>query len=222
MSSGASAKRVLRPKGVWDPNRAGFKHPQPFSQGIVAPQGPMVWIAGQVALDTRGKVIGKGNARTQTRAALDNLKRVLSEAGAGLEDVVKLTVYLTDMAELPQVQEVRARYFPSDPPASSTIGVRELVNPDLLVEIEAFAILPDGGRAASEEGAGKGPTRQIRISQETYENLDALRREGETLEGAIRRIALGLRASGLMSADPARKRARSAVKKGAGRRGKRA
>lgn len=204
MNFGTSAKRALQPKGVWNPNRAGFKHPQPFSQGIVAPKGRLVWVAGQVALDAKGKVIGRGNARAQTRAALENVKKVLAEAGAGLQDVVKLTVFLTDMAFLPEVQEVRARYFPADPPASSTVAISQLVNPDLMVEIEALAILPEDGSAESRGRARKGFTRWVRISQETYENLDALRREGETFEEALNRVAVALRALGL-SAGPPRK-----------------
>ena len=136
-----TSKRLLQPSSVWDPNRAGFEHPQPFSQGVVAPEGRMVWVAGQVALDTEGQVVGKGDAARQTEAALENMKAVLAEAGASLQDVVKLTVFLTSMADLPKVQEVRNRYFPTDPPASSTIGIAELVSPDLLIEIEGLAIV---------------------------------------------------------------------------------
>lgn len=135
-------KRVLSPPDVWDPNRAGFEHPQPFSQGVVAPPGRMVWVAGQVALDQSGNVIGTGDAGRQTEAALDNMQKVLAEAGCTMSDVVKLTVFLTDMADLPAIQQARARYFPSQPPASSTIEISGLVNPELLVEIEALAIAP--------------------------------------------------------------------------------
>jgi len=136
------SKIILRPEGIWDPNQAGFEHPQPFSQGVSAPHGRTVWVAGQVALDVGGSIVGRGDAATQTEVALENMKEVLAEAGAGLEDVVKLTVFLTSMADLPQVQEVRARYFPRDPPASSTLAISELVHPELLVEIDAVAVVP--------------------------------------------------------------------------------
>ncbi len=134
-------KSVLRPAGVWDPAKAGFEHPQPFSQGIVCDAGQMLFTAGQVALSEDGTVIGAGDPSAQTEAALDNLQRVLAEGGATLSDVVRLTVFLTDMAQLPAVQEVRARYFPVDPPASSTIGISALVLPELMVEIDAIAVL---------------------------------------------------------------------------------
>lgn len=136
-------KKVLKPAAVWDPNRAGFGHPQPFSQGILAPSGRMVWVAGQVALDEGGNVVGVGDAARQTELALENMKAVLAEAGATLSDVVKLTVFLTDMRNFPQIQEVRSRYFATDPPASSTIGINQLVHPNLLVEIEGLAIVDD-------------------------------------------------------------------------------
>ena len=153
MSANIGKKQVLRPKKVFDPNKAGFEHPQPFSQGVISPQGRLVVVAGQVALDLKGKVIGKGNPATQTRAALENMKAVLAEAGATLEHVVKLTVFLTNMDDLPKVQEVRARYFPSDPPASSTLSISQLVNPDLLVEIEALAVVPED-KLATLAGSG--------------------------------------------------------------------
>ena len=139
-SSSIVAKHVLKPVGVWDPAAAGFEHPQPFSQGIVCDSGRMIFVAGQVALDPEGTVIGPGDPAAQTEATLDNLQRVLEEGGATLGDVVRLTVFLTDMAHLPVVQEVRARYFPVDPPASSTIEISGLVIPELLVEIDAIAV----------------------------------------------------------------------------------
>lgn len=134
-------KHVLRPAGVWDPANAGFGHPQPFSQGVVCDAGRMVFVAGQVALDEDGSVIGPGDPSVQTEAALENLQRVLNEGGATLGDVVRLTVFLTDMAHLPLVHEVRARYFPAEPPASSTIEISGLVVPELLVEIDAIAVV---------------------------------------------------------------------------------
>ena len=143
-------KTILRPKGLWDPNNAGFDHPQPFSQGLSAPSGRMVWVAGQVALDEAGTVHGVGDAGLQTELALQNVARVLEAGDATLNDVVKLTVYLTDMTDLPAVQAVRARYFPEDPPVSSTIGISSLVNPELVVEIDAVAIVNVEHTAARE------------------------------------------------------------------------
>lgn len=143
MTADSHRKRVLRPAAVWDPNAAGFTHPQPFSQGIEVPAGRLVFVAGQVALDRQGEVIGVGDPARQTEAALENLKHVLAEAGATLAQVVRLTVFMTDMRHFPAIQEVRARYFPEDPPASTTLAVTALVNPALLVEIDAIAVVPD-------------------------------------------------------------------------------
>jgi enamine deaminase RidA (YjgF/YER057c/UK114 family) len=139
-----TGKTVLHAKDVWDPNKAGFEHPQPFSQGISTPAGRTVWTAGQVALDETGAVVGAGDPAKQTEATLENLRRVLAAGGATLSDVVRLTVYLTDMAHLPAIQKVRAQYFPSDPPVSSTIGITCLVNPELVIEIDAVAVVHDG------------------------------------------------------------------------------
>lgn len=142
MSADSTGKQVLRPDKVWDPNAAGFGHIQPFSQGIVAPPGRLVFVAGQVALDKEGNVIGVGDPAKQTEAALENMKLVLAEAGATLDDVVRLTVFMTDMRNFPAIQESRARYFPQDPPASTTLAITALVNPNLLVEIDAIAVVP--------------------------------------------------------------------------------
>jgi reactive intermediate/imine deaminase len=137
-------KVVLRSEKVWDPSGAGFDHPQPFSQGIRVPaKGHLLFIAGQVALDPGGNVVGVGDARTQTRQALENLKTMVEAGGGTLDDVVRLTVFVTDMRLFPEIQEVRAEYFPDSPPASSSIEISGLVHPDLLVEIDAIAVVGD-------------------------------------------------------------------------------
>ena len=143
MSADFPRKRVLRPDAVWDPNAAGFAHAQPFSQGIETSAGRLVFVAGQVALDIDGNVIGIDDPAKQTEAALENMKLVLAEAGATLDDVLKLTVFMTQMRHFPAIQEVRARYFPKNPPASTTLAITALVNPDLLVEIDAIAVVPE-------------------------------------------------------------------------------
>ncbi len=135
------AKEVLRSDRVWDPAHAGFAHPQPFSQGIRATGRRWLFIAGQVALDREGRVVGVGDIRAQTRQALGNLKAMLEAGGATLADVVKLTVLVTDMSQFGKVQEVRAEYWPSEPPASTSVEVSRLVRDELMVEIDAIAAL---------------------------------------------------------------------------------
>ncbi len=134
-------REVLRSDRVWDPAYAGFRHPQPFSQGIRASGQRWLYIAGQVALDREGHVVGAGDARAQTKQALENLKAMLEAGGATLSDVVKLTVFVTDMSQFAKVQEVRAEYWPTAPPASTSVEVSGLVRDELMVEIDAIAVL---------------------------------------------------------------------------------
>lgn len=205
MSAQRVGKAVLRSEKVWDVSRAGFTHPQPFSQGIRVPaRGNLLFIAGQVALDREGNVVGVGDARAQTRQALENLKAMVEAGGGTLDDVVRLTVFVTDMRLFPQVQEVRAEYFSQAPPASTSIEVSALVRPELVVEIDAIAVIPDqaaAGAPAGGEGSSRGDV-ELKISRETYEDLEALRRPEETVEAMLKRLALALRVSGLMSAGP--------------------
>lgn len=77
--------------------------------------------------------------RAQTRGTLENLKRTLGECDAGLEDVVRATVYLTDMGDFTGMNEVYREYFPADPPARSTIGVKDLGSPEYRIEIDLIA-----------------------------------------------------------------------------------
>jgi aminoacrylate peracid reductase len=108
----------------------------PYSAGTRA--GHVVYISGQVAFDAQGQVVGAGNLQRQTEQVLDNLKEVVEAAGGTLDDVVKTTVFITDRANFAAMNEVYARYFPSNRPARSTVIVG-LAREDLLVEIEAVA-----------------------------------------------------------------------------------
>ena len=130
---------VLRASGTHHP-RVSIIPNRSHRESFVTRVG-WFFVAGQVALDPEGNVIGVGDPAAQTEATLDNLVTVLTEGGATLDDVVRLTVFLTDIAHLPAVQEVRARYFPNDPPVSSTIEISGLVNPELVVEIDAIAVV---------------------------------------------------------------------------------
>ena len=110
-----------------------------FSHGTKA--GNLVFISGMVAFDAQGQVVGKGDIKVQTRQALENIKAALEEAGAILDDVTKVTVYVTNIVEhFSQIHEVRAQYFTKDYPASTMVEVKALAHPDLLIEIEAIAV----------------------------------------------------------------------------------
>jgi enamine deaminase RidA (YjgF/YER057c/UK114 family) len=101
-----------------------------------------VYIAGQVAIDPSGAVVGAGDIRAQARQVFENLRAALQAVDAGFDQVVKLNFYLVDAAQLPAVREVRDEYVDTrQPPASTAVEVRRLFREDLLIEVEAVAII---------------------------------------------------------------------------------
>ncbi|MDA4125428.1 MAG: RidA family protein [Thaumarchaeota archaeon] len=110
-----------------------------YSQAVKA--GNVLYVSGQVAFDQKNALIGKGDIEAQTVQAFENMKALLKAAGMGFDNVVKITVYLTDLANRPSFHRVRERYFDSDKlPSSTLVVVKSLAHPDLLVEIEAVAV----------------------------------------------------------------------------------
>jgi enamine deaminase RidA (YjgF/YER057c/UK114 family) len=94
-------------------------------------------------LDPARQLVGEGNVTEQTRFIFGEIARLLDAAGGSLRDVVKITTYLTDMGRYREFSAVRAEFFPGpDKPASVAVGVSALVDPGMLVEIEAVAVLP--------------------------------------------------------------------------------
>jgi 2-iminobutanoate/2-iminopropanoate deaminase len=112
-----------------------------FSAGIEAPTGRTVYVSGQVSMDAEGNVVGEGDIKRQTETVLEHVKTVLEEAGGGMDDVVKVTVFITDMGLYDDIHEVRRRYFDVPYPASSMVEVSALIDPRLLIEIEAVAVI---------------------------------------------------------------------------------
>jgi len=101
---------------------------------------PTLYIAGQVAFDSEGKVVGKGDVRAQTEQVFRNLKIALESAGASFGDVVKLNWYVKDMSHLGVYRDVREQYLGTGPrPASTLVEVKGLALEDLLIEVEAIA-----------------------------------------------------------------------------------
>ena len=113
-----------------------------FSSGVEAPTGRTVYVSGQVSLDAEGNVVGEGDIKRQTEAVLEHVKTVIEEAGGGMDDIVKVTVFITDMRLYDEIHEVRRRYFEEPYPASSMVEVSALIDPRLLVEVEAVAVIP--------------------------------------------------------------------------------
>ncbi len=108
---------------------------------VVAATGRLIAISGQVALDESGRLVGPGDPEAQARQVFENLRRCLAAADATFADVVKLTIYVTDLATMAAVRAVRDEYVDTArPPASSAVQVAGLVLPELLLEIDALAV----------------------------------------------------------------------------------
>lgn len=107
--------------------------------------GKTVYISGQVSVNERGEVVGKGDLKAQTRQTFENIKKALVSVGATFKDVVKTNLYVVGFKpeQIGVLREVRAEYVSKEnPPASTLVGVSALVGPDWLIEIEAVAVIP--------------------------------------------------------------------------------
>lgn len=107
-----------------------------------AKAGGFVFVAGQVAQDAEGTLVGRGDIEAQAVQVFENLKVVLASAGATFEDVVKMTTYTTNVAYRPKIAEIRARYFKTYFPPNTFVVVASLATPEYLLEIEAVAACP--------------------------------------------------------------------------------
>jgi len=122
------AEKLSRPLGI-------------YSQAVKAEGNRLLFISGMTARDKGGNIVGKGDMKAQTRQVLENIKAVLEKAGASFDQIVKVTVFITDMSRFKEIHEIRAQYFKKDYPASSMVQVSGLVSPDMMIEIEAIALL---------------------------------------------------------------------------------
>jgi 2-iminobutanoate/2-iminopropanoate deaminase len=129
-------KTTLNPPGVAKPIR-GY-----YSNSVRVSAGPLLFIAGQVALDAEGRVVGKDDVRAQTVQVLENMRAILGAHGADMSDVVSVTVYVTDIRVLDRIADIRMKYFPADGPASAIVEIAKLALPELLIEISAVAAVP--------------------------------------------------------------------------------
>ena len=123
----------MNPSGIADPSPSGFT--------AVVKAGNTVYIAGMVAQDENGNVVGEGDAEAQTRQIWRNIEVAVQAAGGSLADIVKTTTYVTGIEHAPAVRAVRSGLFPSNPPTSTLLVVSELANPAYVVEIESIAVV---------------------------------------------------------------------------------
>ncbi|MGW3077671.1 MULTISPECIES: RidA family protein [unclassified Kitasatospora] len=111
---------------------------------VVHGSGRIVQVSGQVAFDEHRNLVGAGDPKAQARQIFENLRRCLAAAGAGFDDVVKLTYFMTDISYISAIREARDECLGSGPlPASSAMQVAALFLPEVLIEIEAMAIVRD-------------------------------------------------------------------------------
>src|SRR5436190_10688354 len=109
--------------------------------------GKTIYIAGQIALDKDGGVVGAGDMKTQAEQVFKNLQAALDAAGAKFSDVVKMNTYTTDMSQIQAIRDVRGKYFGDLTPASTLVQVVHLARPEFLLEIEVIAAVPVGATA---------------------------------------------------------------------------
>jgi reactive intermediate/imine deaminase len=105
--------------------------------------GNTLYLAGQVAQDKGGKLIGKGDIEAQAKQVYTNIKNILTEAGGNLTNIVKMTTYLTHYAALEPYRKVRAQFFTEPFPPNTLVVVESLASPDFMIEVEAIAVLEE-------------------------------------------------------------------------------
>ncbi|HXV63017.1 MAG TPA: RidA family protein [Vicinamibacteria bacterium] len=132
-ASGAGAQTIERI------NPEGMTQPTAYHHLVRA--GNLLFIAGQVALDGEGTLVGAADMRAQVRQVLENLKTVLASQNADFSNIVKINIFTTDIDAFREAADVRATYFQGNPPASTLVQIERLAQPEFLVEIEAIAVV---------------------------------------------------------------------------------
>ncbi len=124
-----SSEKLRKPHGI-------------YSHAVKVKAAHLLFIKGTTARDRDGNIVGKGNIKAQTRQIFENMKIILEAAGGTFDNIVKMTLFVTDINnQFKEVHEVRAEFFKKDYPASTMVQVSRLASEDLLIEIEAIAAL---------------------------------------------------------------------------------
>lgn len=164
------AKQIINPATLATPT--GYSY-------AVKKAGLPVFIAGQVANDSVGQVVGEGNIEAQVEQVFENLKAVVEGCGGTMSDIVKITVFVTDLAYRPAVAAARSRYFEDgDFPASTFLVVSSLATPAYLVEIEAVAMIDQADQlATAKEAATKGAKNAKKLVEKGLSKAKSARRK---------------------------------------------
>ena len=135
----AIKREKIQPQGMHVVMRAG----QPAYTHVVTVSGTgkMIFVAGQLARDANGNLVGKGDMRAQIQQVGENIKTGLEAAGATLADIVKSNTFVTNYEEYSKHGDMRARYFGPATPTSTTVQISHLADPDAMLEIEAIAVI---------------------------------------------------------------------------------
>ena len=125
-------------------NPPALNTPSGFTHVVTATGSKTIYVSGQVSVNEKAEVVGKGDFRAQVERTFENLKACLAAAGATFKDVVKVTYFVVGLKSehVPVVREIRGKYLDAaNPPASTLVGVAALVVPDWLIEIEVTAVV---------------------------------------------------------------------------------
>jgi reactive intermediate/imine deaminase len=114
-----------------------------YSHAYKVTRGSLIYVSGCVPVDENGNTVGKGDPALQMRQTLTNIKAILAAAEAGLENVIKVTVFNTNLDNREAMNKVRLEMFGDHQPASTHIQISRLIDPDWLVEVECVAALPE-------------------------------------------------------------------------------
>lgn len=125
------AKEIINPPDVVAPR--GYSH--------AIKVGDTIYIAGQVAWDVDGNLVGKGDFEAQARMALENLKRVLAAAGSQMTDIVQMNYYIRNLEDFAKIRNPYREYFGRYFPCQTLTVISSLADPDLLIEIQAIAVI---------------------------------------------------------------------------------
>jgi reactive intermediate/imine deaminase len=117
--------------------------PTGYTHVVQVRSGRTIYIAGQVAFDNSGNLVGKGDFAAQTTQVFENLKSALAAGGATFDNLVKVTTFVTDLSEMQTLRSIRSKYYGKNSPASTLVQITRLANADLMIEIEAIAVVPE-------------------------------------------------------------------------------